>query len=118
MPDWQPSGKSGRKKVVTDIVTSCRNHELELEAAKLRAKVMESDDPSHLEVTRREVNKVMSELKEKMQIQFESQNNTDKENRTKELMQLDETRRKVVCFKKRKNNFFVSFIEILRKMPT
>ena len=73
-----------------------RNQELEIEVARLKSKIVDSDDPAHLEVTRKEINKMMAELKRKMQIQFESQSTTDKELRAKELKQLEDYRVKVI----------------------
>ena len=72
-----------------------RNQELEIEVARLKTKMVDSDDPAHLEATRKEINKMMAELKRKMQIQFESQGFADKELRTKEIKQLEDYRIKV-----------------------
>ena len=64
--------------------------------ARLKTKMVDSDDPAHLEVTRKEINKMMAELRRKMQMQFESQGATDKELRAKELKQLEDHRIKVM----------------------
>ena len=42
-----------------------RNQELEIEVARLKTKMVDSDDPAHLEATRKEINKMMAELKRK-----------------------------------------------------
>ncbi len=75
--------------------------------AKLKVKVVDSDDPAHLEATRKEVNKMMVEMKHKMQLQIDAQISADKETRVRDIKQLEEAKNKVPVFK---------FCQILHKI--
>ncbi len=63
--------------------------------AKLKVKAIDSDDPAHLEATRKEVNKMMVEMKRKMQLQVDAQITADKETRVRDIKQLEEAKNKV-----------------------